>query len=58
MEENQKINCTVGSCTYNDCQSNMCTLKQIIVTPTENKHSSNPDESLCSSYRYEQNHKH
>ena len=58
MEENQKINCTVGSCQYNDCQSNMCTLKQIIVTPTANNHSSDPDESLCSSYKYEGNHKH
>lgn len=58
MQEKQKINCTVGSCEYNDWQTHMCNLKQIVVTPNGNVHSTNPDESMCSSYKYEQNQKH
>ena len=44
MENKQKINCTVQSCKYNNGQ------KAIIVTPKENVHTTNPDESECSSY--------
>lgn len=51
MEHKQKINCTVGSCEYNNCQNNECTLKQIIVTPTQNCQTQQPDESMCSSYK-------
>ena len=32
---NQKINCTVTSCKYNENQEQKCNLKQIIVTPKE-----------------------
>ena len=56
MEDNyQKINCTVGSCKYNkqDCQE--CSLKQIVVTPIDNCNTSEPDESMCSSYKNRQN---
>ena len=58
MQEKQKINCTVGSCKFNDCQANSCTLKQIIVTPCQNNHSATSEESVCSSYKYEQNRGH
>ncbi len=52
MEHKQKINCTVESCQYNNCQNNECTLKQIIVTPTNGCNTEQPDESMCSSYKY------
>ena len=50
MDKNQKINCTVESCKYNNCQKNVCELEAIVVTPKENVHTLNPDESECSSY--------
>lgn len=49
--EKQKINCTVGSCKFNDCDNQMCLLKQITVTPTPNNNTKNTDESMCSSYQ-------
>ncbi len=51
MDKKQKINCTVESCEYNNCQNNECTLKQIIVTPCQDCHTQQPDESMCSSYK-------
>ena len=51
MEKNQKINCTVESCKYNNSQKNECKLESIIVTPTENNYTKKPDESQCSSYK-------
>ena len=54
MEKNQKINCTVTSCRYNDGSRQECNLEQIIVTPVNNVSSKNPDESMCSSYKSEQ----
>ena len=51
MEKNQKINCTVGSCKYNNHQKQQCLLEQIIVTPMQDCHTKTPDESMCSSYR-------
>ena len=50
MEKNQRINCTVSSCTYNNRQRQECNLEQIIVTPTMNNASKKPEESKCSSY--------
>lgn len=47
----QTIHCTVESCKYNNTQRQMCELKQIIVTPTQNSNTKNPDESQCSSYK-------
>ena len=52
MDKNQKINCTVASCQYNKNKENLCSLGQIIVTPVEDCHTENPDESMCSSYKY------
>lgn len=48
--DKQKINCTVGSCKFNDYNNKQCTLNQITVTPIQNCHTQNPDESMCSSY--------
>lgn len=57
MEHNQKINCTVTSCKYNKNQEQECSLKQIIVTPTQDCKTENPDESMCSSYKYDSENK-
>ena len=51
MEEKQTINCTVGSCKYNDTQRQQCQLKQIIITPVQGCNTKQPDESMCSSYK-------
>ena len=53
MEKNQKINCTVGSCIYQDKNSKCCTLQAINVVPTPNVKSSQTDESMCGSYKCE-----
>ncbi len=50
MHNNQKINCTVKSCIYNNSQNGLCNLKSIKVTPKTNVSTGKPDESLCSSY--------
>lgn len=50
MENKQKINCTVGSCKFNEQKDHECTLKQIVVTPKKNVNTAYPDESMCSSY--------
>ena len=54
MERNQKINCTVASCKYNDIQNQDCKLKQIIVKPIDDCDTCEPDESMCGSYEYGQ----
>ena len=46
MEKNQKINCTVTSCKYNDEGCQECKLEQIIVTPIIGCNTSNR-MSLC-----------
>ena len=50
MDNKQKINCTVGSCKYNNEKKNLCELNSIIITPKVNVSTSTPDESECSSY--------
>ena len=50
MENDQKINCTVSSCKYNNNQKQKCNLQSIIVTPVEGVDTQNPDESMWSSY--------
>lgn len=55
MEENnfeQKINCTVHSCKFNDQGGQKCNLHQIIVEPIENCNTKKSDESYCGSYEY------
>lgn len=51
MQKNQKINCTVTSCKYNDEGCQECKLEQIIVTPIVGCNTKQSDESMCSSYR-------
>ena len=55
MDKNQRINCTVSSCKYNDKGCQECTLEQIIVTPIIGCETKEPDESMCSSYKHEIN---
>lgn len=52
MDGNQNINCTVGSCKYNNTDINRCELKQIKVAPMPNCETKKPDESMCSSYKF------
>lgn len=54
MEANQKINCTVSSCKYNNLENQKCTLEAIHVAPTENVNTETPDESMCASYKFNQ----
>ena len=55
MQKNQKINCTVTSCKYNDDSCQECKLEQIIVTPIIGCNTKQSDESMCSSYRNAKN---
>ena len=50
MEANQKINCTVSSCKYNNGQTQKCKLSSIVVTPVQDVNTQQADESMCSSY--------
>lgn len=52
MEKNQKINCTVESCKFNNIDNKECVLKQIMVTPMQDCNTKKPDESMCSSYEF------
>lgn len=54
MEANQKINCTVVSCKYNNQEKAKCTLESIQVAPMENRNTKKADESMCASYKNEQ----
>lgn len=53
MDENQKINCTVESCKYNNSRKKACNLKSINVSPVSGVNTAKPDESMCSSYECE-----
>lgn len=50
MEKNQKINCTVESCIYQDGETKRCTLQAIEVIPTQVCKTRQADESMCGSY--------
>lgn len=52
MEMNQKINCIVSSCKYNNQQNEKCMLQEIQVEPTERVNTQEPDESMCASYKH------
>lgn len=54
MEENQKINCTVSSCKYNNQQKEKCTLQAIHVAPIQNVDTETADESMCASYQFDE----
>ena len=57
MEGNQKINCTVSSCKFNNGQKKVCELEAIKVAPVNQVNTQEPDESMCSSYENQQNQK-
>ncbi len=50
MDKNQKINCSVESCVYQDYNTKRCTLQAIQVMPTQDCQTRQPDESMCGSY--------
>lgn len=51
MEKNkQTINCTVGSCKYQN-EENRCDLSQITVQPYKDIDTGKQDETLCGSYK-------
>lgn len=54
MEANQKINCTVSTCKYNNQEKSKCTLESIHVAPINNMDTEAADESMCASYKYEE----
>lgn len=54
MEGKQKINCTVTSCKYNNQEKEKCTLEAIHVAPIENMNTELADESMCASYKNEE----
>jgi hypothetical protein len=54
MEKNQKINCTVETCMYNNSAERKCTLGSIQVSPVANCNTKETSESKCSSYKYEE----
>ena len=52
MESNQKINCYVVSCRYNDVNSKQCELNQIDVKACPGCSTGiAEDESMCGSYK-------
>ncbi len=50
MEDNQKIQCSVESCVYQDSTNKRCTLHSIQVLPRQNTNTRKADESMCGSY--------
>lgn len=52
METNQKINCTVSSCKYNNQDKEKCTLEAIHVAPIDDYETQEADESMCASYKF------
>lgn len=54
MDKNQKINCTVSSCRYNNEEKAQCILEAIQVEPTTDCNTLDCDESMCASYENEQ----
>jgi hypothetical protein len=53
MERNQKIYCDVNSCKFNTLD-NICSLKEIQVSPVANCNTGKANESKCSSYKCEE----
>ena len=52
-DKNQKINCTVESCEFHNCNHNVCELNQIEVQACSNcSNGTAEDESMCGSYEY------
>jgi hypothetical protein len=54
MDKNQKINCTVRSCKFNNIDKEQCKLSQITVEPIDDCDTCECDESMCGNYEYEE----
>ena len=52
MENNQKINCTVHSCAFQNKNNSTCSLKNITVKACQSCNAKTPEESMCSSYEF------
>ncbi|MGN1297548.1 MAG: DUF1540 domain-containing protein [Clostridia bacterium] len=52
MEKNQRINCTVSSCKYNNNEKEKCMLEAIQVEAIQGCDTKEPDESMCASYKH------
>jgi len=51
MDKDQKINCNVDSCAYNDNEKQECELAEITVEPAlEEDSGTAQDESMCGDY--------
>ena len=51
MDKNQKINCSVHSCAFNDKHQQICQLDEIKVAPCSSCNNGKAeDESMCGSY--------
>ena len=49
---NQKIKCSVESCSFNNCEEKLCALEQIEVTACYGcSNGTAQDESMCGSYK-------
>lgn len=55
MEHNQKINCTVYSCAFQNQDNCTCSLQGITVKACPNCGTKTPQESMCSSYKFKNN---
>lgn len=53
MDRDQRINCTVSTCKYNNHQGQECNLKEIVVEPVLDCETTETDESMCGSYEWE-----
>jgi len=52
MDKNQKINCSVHSCAFNDKHEQICELDEIKVAPCSGCNNGKAeDESMCDSYK-------
>ena len=52
MNKCQKIQCSVGSCMFNEFSENLCNLDAIQVSAAAKSNSGAPyDETLCASYK-------
>ena len=52
MNKCQKIQCSVGSCIFNEFSENLCNLEAIQVSAAAKSNSGAPyDETLCASYK-------
>lgn len=56
LSRNQKINCDVSNCNYNNTKDSSCSLKQIKVSSNCNSEdTTNKKETICDSFDCENN---